>query len=132
MVVSAVVALVARVARAISTAALLHGWVVAVSLLAAGSALGVLGAAGFGTGVAVVALRQLRLVSIGAAARKALSKHGHHGQAVRLGLGADAGGAGQEGNRGGSSEEHLDLRRTVLAMFSRVVSCRTWGLLIVS
>lgn len=82
-------------------------------LAAAGRALGVARATGFGAGAAVVALRQLRLVSIGVAARKALAKHGHHGQAVRLGLGvgADMSGAGQKGNRGGGSEEHFDSER---------------------
>lgn len=77
-------------------------------LLAAGRALGIAATAGLGAGAAVVALGQLGLVAVGVAAREALAQDGHHGQAVGLGLGGDMGGAGQEGNRGGGLEEHLD------------------------
>lgn len=75
-----------------------------------GRALGEARAASLLAAVALVALRLLRLVSAGVAAHKAHSENGHHGQLVwlRLGLGAgDSGGAGQDGDGGGSSEEHV-------------------------
>lgn len=77
----------------------------------AGRALGVRRATGLRAGVAIATLSLLGLVSVGVAATEAHSKHGHHGRAVRLGLGADMSGGGQNGNRSGGSEEHLDALR---------------------
>lgn len=80
-------------------------------LVVAGRARAVRSATGLGASLAITALSLLGLVSVGVAATEAHSKHGHHGQAVRLGLGADMSGGGQNGNRSGGSEEHLDAVR---------------------
>lgn len=85
----------------------------------AGRALGVGSTTGLGASLAITALSLLGLVSVGVAATEAHAKDGHHGQAVRLGLGADMSGGGQNGNRSGGSEKHLDAVREL-----RMDSCR--------
>lgn len=116
-------------AGAVSAAALANGRVVAVRLGgAAGRALGVGSATGLRARVAITALSLLRLVAVGVAATEAHSKHGHHGQAVRLGLGADSSGGGQNGNRSGGSEKHLDAVRE--SRIGQVVAVGRTGLFV--
>lgn len=95
----------------------------------AGRARAVRSATGLGASLAITALGLLRLVAVGVAATEAHSKHGHHGQAVGLGLGADMSGGGQNGKRSGGSEEHLDAVRE-LRIGPFVAVGRTVGLFV--
>lgn len=115
-VVSAVVALVARVAGAVSAASLLGLGVEAVSNTVGGSALGEVGTASLSAGVTSAADRGLGGVASRVAAHEAQT--GHAGEHVGLGLSDSVGGESQDGGSGGSGEVHVD-RFVVCFVFRR-------------
>jgi hypothetical protein len=78
-------------------------------------------AASFGAGAAVAAGRLLRLIPGGRATRETEALDGALDQLVRLGVGGDVCGAGQEDERGESLEVHLDGREGLKSKeYSRV------------
>lgn len=109
VVVGAVVAGLARVARVVGAARLASGGVEAVGGIVGGAAgaLVVAGTASLSAGAAGLAGLLVGLVASGIAAHQTLAGKGHDSQAVRLGLGGGIGSGGQEDRGGDSIEEHL-------------------------